>query len=199
VFGFEEVVAATADKLVRRHPNVFADQPVESAAEQVRAWGRHKADERERAAERSGRTPSALDGVALGLPALARAQQLVRRAAGAGFAWPDPEPALAKLEEEIRELREELVAGRRERVQEELGDLLIASAGLAHALDVDAEAALRDSGARFERRLRALESELAREGRRMRAVPLSELLERWERAKRDEETLSLDSLTKGGG
>jgi MazG family protein len=183
-FAFPDVVAAISDKLVRRHPNVFGDERIGSAADQVRAWESHKARERERAARAAGREPSALEGVPLGLPALARAQQLVRRAAAAGFRWPDSNAALEKVDEELAELHAELAAGERERLREELGDLLIAAAGVAHALDLDAEAALRDAGAKFERRLRALERELAAEGRRLRDLDPHDLLERWNRAKR---------------
>ncbi len=182
-FAFDDVVSAISDKLVRRHPNVFGDSSVETAAEQAHAWERAKAAERESDARRSGREPSALDGVPLGLPALARAQQLVRRAAGAGFAWPDPSAALGKLHEELDEVRAELERDDRERLGLELGDLLLASVGLAHAAGVDAEAALRDAGVRFEGRLRSLERGLATQGRRMHDLDLRELLERWERSK----------------
>jgi tetrapyrrole methylase family protein/MazG family protein/ATP diphosphatase len=183
-FGFDDVVAAISEKLVRRHPNVFGGARVESAAEQMRAWDRHKAAEREQAAVREGRARSALDDVPLALPALARAQQLVRRAASEGFSWPAPAPALDRVGEELGELRAELDSPDRARRREELGDLLFAMAALAHALDLDAEAALRDASAKFESRLRVLEADLAREGLRMSALELPDLLERWDRAKR---------------
>jgi MazG family protein len=186
-FRFEDVVEAVCDKLVRRHPNIFGDaDAIESAAAQLEAWEVHKANERESAAERDGRAASVLDGVPLGLPALLRSRKLLRRAARAGFAWPGPGDALEKVSEELAELRAEVAAGDRERLHEELGDLLIAASGVAQAVDLDPEAALRDANARFERRLRRVEASLAAEGRTLGDAPLSDLLEHWERVKREE-------------
>jgi MazG family protein len=186
-FRFEDVVEAVCDKLVRRHPNIFGDAAtIDSAAAQLEAWEAHKADERAGAAEREGRAASVLDGVPLGLPALLRARKLLRRAARAGFEWPNPVDALEKVVEEVAEVRAEVESGGRERLRAELGDLLIAMAGLAQALELDPEEALRDANARFERRLRSVESRLAGEGRTLRDAGIRELLERWERAKREE-------------
>jgi ATP diphosphatase len=186
-FGFEDVVQSICDKLVRRHPHVFGEPgdapPVDSARAQKLAWERTKTAERERTAEREGRSASLLDGVALGLPALLRAAKLLRRAARGGFEWPDTEHAFAKLAEELEEVRAELEGGDRERLHEELGDLLYATVGLAHALELDPEQALRDSNAKFEGRLRRVEAGLERDGRRMQEAGIEELLERWERAK----------------
>lgn len=187
-FDFADVVQGLCEKLVRRHPNVFADEQIGSAAEQTRAWEAQKAAERAAAAVREGRPVSALDGVTLGLPALARAHKLLGRAARAGFRWPDAAAAFAKLREEVDELGAELpdaAAGAgRERAQEELGDVLIAAAGVARELDLDPEQALRGANAKFERRFRGLEGELAAEGRRIDELDSAALLERWERAKR---------------
>lgn len=186
-FDFGDVVRGLCEKLVHRHPNVFADERIGSAAEQTRAWEAHKAAEREAAAAREGRVSSALDGVTLGLPALARAEKLLGRAARAGFRWPDAQAAFAKLREEVDELAEELgPQGRQERAREELGDVLIAAAGVARELGLDPEAALRGANAKFEQRFRSLERELAGEGRRIDALDTPALLERWERAKRAE-------------
>jgi MazG family protein len=184
-FRFDDVVDAICDKLVRRHPNLFGDAAaISSAAAQLEAWEVHKSNERAGAAEREGRAASVLDGVPLGLPALLRARKLLRRAARAGFEWPDAARALDKVAEEVAELREEVESGRRERLREELGDLLIAAAGVAQTLDLDPEQALRAANAKFERRLRRLEARLADEGRALRDLGVAELLERWERAKR---------------
>ena len=138
-----------------------------------------------RGALREGRTPSALDGVTLGLPALLRAHKLLGRAAGAGFRWPDADAAYAKLREEVAELGAELARGGvgRERAREELGDVLIAAAGLARELSFDAEELLRGANAKFERRFRSMECQLQAEGRRMTELDFAELLLRWERAK----------------
>jgi MazG family protein len=183
-FDFAAVVQGLCEKLVRRHPNVFADEQIGSAAEQTRAWEAQKAAEREAGAAREGRAPSALDGVTLGLPALARAHKLLGRASRAGFRWPDAQAAFAKLREEVGELGAELSAGDVERRREELGDVLIAAAGVALELALDPEEALRAANAKFERRFRSLERELAAEGARLDELDSATLLARWERAKR---------------
>lgn len=177
-FDFEAVVEGICEKMESRHPHVFGDAQVESAAAQTDAWEQHKAKER---ADR-GET-SALDGVALGLPGLLRAKKLLSRAARAGFEWPGPMSALGKVEEELGEVKAELDAGDAAALHAELGDLLLATAGLARFVGVEPEHALRDANARFEARLRHLESALREEGREIREAPVEELLERWARAK----------------
>jgi nucleoside triphosphate diphosphatase len=158
-FAFDDVVAAISDKMVRRHPHVFGDAEIASTAAQTEAWEAHKAKER---AEKGGAT-SVLDGVALALPALLRAAKISGRAARIGFDWPDAEGVFAKLAEEIGELRAELDGGgSRERIEEEMGDLLIVAANLARKLDIEPENALRRATAKFERRFRRVEA-LARE------------------------------------
>jgi nucleoside triphosphate diphosphatase len=141
-FDFADVVAAICGKMVRRHPHVFgtADKP---------DWEALKAAER-------AETPdsSALSGVALGLPALMRAEKLQKRAARTGFDWPDPSGARAKIDEELVEIEQ---ASGADEVSEELGDLLFAVANWARHLGVDPEAALRFANAKFERRFRAIE------------------------------------------
>jgi nucleoside triphosphate diphosphatase len=179
-FAFGDVVRAIFDKLVRRHPHVFGDARVESARAQSAAWEEHKAQER--AAKGS---TSVLDDVPLGLPALLRAAKLMRRAARAGFAWETTQQALAKVEEELDEVRAELATGDRAALEAELGDLLIAAARLAQQLEVDPEAALRGATARFETRLRHVEAGLAAEGRGLADAELDELRARWQRAKRE--------------
>ena len=116
-FDFDEVARGIADKMVRRHPNVFGDDETEarhSAPAQMRSWEAQKAAEREAKAEAEGRRPSVLDGVALALPALLRAEKLQKRAARVGFDWPGPEPVFAKVLEEVAELREAAAAEARE-------------------------------------------------------------------------------------
>ena len=178
-FDFEAVVEGICEKMESRPPHVFGDAQVESAAAQTDAWEQHKARER---ADR-GET-SALDGVALGLPGLLRAKKLLSRAARAGFEWPGPMSALGKVEEELGEVKAELDAGDAAALHAELGDLLLATAGLARFVGVEPEHALRDANARFEARLRHLESGLREEGREIREASVEELLEGWARAKR---------------
>jgi nucleoside triphosphate diphosphatase len=154
-FDFASVADAIANKLTERHPHVFADARIDSAAEQNRAWEEHKARER---AARTAEGTSELADVPLALPALSRAAKLGKRAGRVGFDWPDAQCVRAKIEEELREV-DEISAGPEEgaRRAEELGDLLFAAANWARHLDVDAEEALRLANSKFERRFRAME------------------------------------------
>lgn len=145
-FDLAAVTAGIADKMVRRHPHVFGDVEVASAAAQTEAWESLKAAEK----PRSG----ALDGVALGLPALMRAQKLQKRAGRVGFDWPDASGPRAKIDEELAEIAE----APPERHAEEIGDLLFAVVNYARHLGVDAEEALRAANGKFERRFLAMEA-----------------------------------------
>ena len=137
-----------------------------TAEAQTQAWEEHKENERRAQAKSSGKRASTLDGVAAGLPALLRALKLQRRAARVGFDWPDARDVLAKMQEELDEIRAELDGGRKpERVLDEVGDLLFVCANLARHLDVDPEAALRHANGKFERRFRHVEQRLADQGR----------------------------------
>ncbi len=186
-FDFEAVARRSAAKMVRRHPHVFGAAEVADSAAQSLAWEDAKAAERETRARADGLQPSRLDGVSLALPALMRAQKLQRRAARAGFDWPDAAPVLAKIEEELAELRAELAAAAPlPRLSDELGDLLFAVVNLARHLEVDAEAALRQTNTKFERRFRAIETALAAAGRKPEEASLDELETLWQQAKRDE-------------
>ena len=181
-FDFADVVEAICDKLERRHPHVFGDARIDTARAQTEAWEQHKTQER----ARDGAT-SVLDGVPVGLPALLRARKLMGRAARAGFAWETSAQAVDKVAEELGEVRAELAAKDPERLEAELGDLLIASARLAQQLEIDPETALRKATARFEARLRHVEASLAAEGRGFADADLDELRARWRQAKRDGE------------
>jgi len=146
LFALPDVVAAISDKMERRHPHVFGD----SHGGHEQHWERLKADERQ--AKGIG---GALDGVAIGLPALLRAEKLQKRAARTGFDWPDASGARAKIDEEIAEIEAASPAER----AEEIGDLLFAVVNWARHLGVDPEAALRLANAKFERRFQAMERE----------------------------------------
>ena len=154
-FDFASVAGAIANKLTERHPHVFADAKIASAAEQNRAWEEHKA--RERAAQPASTSlHSELADVPLALPALARAAKLGKRAGRVGFDWPDAGGVRAKIDEELREI-EAVPPGAAEQRAEEIGDLLFATANWARHLGVDPEEALRLANAKFERRFRAME------------------------------------------
>jgi MazG family protein len=181
-FGFRDVVAAINDKLVRRHPHVFGDESIEDAEQQTLAWERHKA--KERATSGTGQT-GALDGVPLALPALVRAQKLQRRAARVGFDWRERRDVVAKLEEELEELKQALAAQEPlERVREELGDILFSAVNLARFVDADAESLLREANEKFTARFRLVERLAADQRQDMRDCSLEELDAWWQQAKR---------------
>ncbi len=177
LFGFADVAAAAADKMVARHPHVFGDAEVRGAAAQSAAW------EATKARERGGRT---LDGVALALPGLTRAAKLQARAARVGFDWPDVSPVLAKVAEETREVAEATTQRERE---EEVGDLLFVVANLARHLGVDPEAALRAACGKFERRFSWVEDRLAEAGKTPAMSDLAEMDALWDEVRaRDKAT-----------
>jgi len=181
VFSFGDVVSAITEKLIHRHPHVFADTVYADLHQQELAWERIKADEQ---AARGRRRDSVLDGVSLSLPALSRAVRIQGKAARVGFDWKASDSVLEKVEEELEELRVEI--RRREnddRVEEELGDLLFAVSNLARHLSIDAEQALRAGNNKFERRFRQVEAEVEAAGKRLQDCSLEELDAHWERSK----------------
>lgn len=180
-FDFDAVAMSVADKLERRHPHVFGDAKIEDAAAQTEAWERHKRAERAAKGEGTG----ALDGVTLGLPALTRATKLGSRAAKVGFDWADAAGVVGKVREELAELQDEIDRGDRARAHEELGDLLFALAQAGRHLGVDAEGALRDANAKFERRFRHVEATLAAAGQSPADVDMERLESLWVRAKQE--------------
>lgn len=194
-FDFDGVAAAITDKMIRRHPHVFGDASVSSAADMTVRWEEQKAHERAEKAAAAGRVPSALDDIIGGLPALSRALKLQKRAARVGFDWKEAAPILDKIEEEIGELRTVLVdagdgsafstedAGR---IEDELGDCFFALTNLARHLGLDPEAAARRTNAKFERRFRQMESWLAETGFAAGDLSLEELEALWQRAKEQE-------------
>ncbi|HKK03696.1 MAG TPA: nucleoside triphosphate pyrophosphohydrolase [Gammaproteobacteria bacterium] len=186
-FDFAMVARDLAEKMRRRHPHVFGTETIDGPAAQTEAWEAHKASER--AARRAdGVRPGALDGVPLNLAALARAQKLGRRAARAGFDWPDAAGVLAKLDEERGELASAIESRTEspEAVEEELGDLLFTVANLARHLGSDAESALRRANLKFERRFRAVEARLAEEGGRLEDSDMQTLERLWRETKESE-------------
>lgn len=186
-FSFDDVADAIADKMESRHPHVFGTQAgIDSADAQTLNWENQKARERAAKAVSEGRAPSALDGVALGLPALTRAEKIQKRAARVGFDWSETPPVIAKVHEELAELEVEIGSGDAARQAEELGDLLFAVANMARHLGHDPEAALRQATAKFERRFHAVEAAVRAEGRDLADATLSEMDEHWNAAKRME-------------
>jgi len=190
-FAFADVVAAINEKMIRRHPHVFGDASVADAEAQTRAWEAHKRRER----EHSETDRSVLAGIPRGLPEWQRALKLQKRAATVGFDWPDATPVIAKLHEEIDEVRAELAAlaagdedeaAVRARLQDEIGDVLFVVANLARHAKVDVGSALRAANHKFERRFRRMEALAAEDGVRLDALPLEAQDRYWDRAKAEE-------------
>ncbi len=178
-FGFDDVAAGIAAKMVARHPHVFGDAAARDAGQQGQAWEAGKAAERLRRAE-----AGTLAGIATALPALVMAQKLTARAARVKFDWPDAEAVLAKLDEEVAELRAELPEADAARLQDELGDMLFVLANLARKLGQNAEACLDAANAKFTRRFNAVEAALAADGRVPAQSDLAEMDRLWNDAKR---------------
>jgi ATP diphosphatase len=151
-FNFADVVNSICEKMIRRHPHVFAGQAVESAENQSLAWE----DGKERERQHQGET-SLMDGIPRGMAELQRANKLQKRAARCGFDWQSTGPVFEKLDEETAELLEAIQTGEPERVEDELGDLLFVVTNLARKLKIDPAKALRSANAKFEHRFRALE------------------------------------------
>ena len=187
-FDFDAVATAISDKLIERHPHVFTDGTADTAEAVKLTWEELKAAERARKAAAKGTTASVLDDVGRALPALMRAEKLQKRAARVGFDWPETAQVIAKIEEELAELKVELAAGTRNpaNIHEEMGDLIFALTNLARHLKVDPELALRDCNAKFERRFQFIESALAAEGRTPDQASLDEMEALWQRAKAEE-------------
>jgi ATP diphosphatase len=184
-FDFDDVAAAIADKMVRRHPHVFGTARVDTAAAQTLAWEDQKAHERRaKSVTRGEEAPSALDGVGVALPALTRAVKLQRRAARVGFDWSAAAPIYDKITEEIDELKAE--SGDPTRSEDELGDVLFAVVNLARWLQIDPEQALRRACRKFERRFRQIEARLAARGIEPAAAGLEALEAEWQAVKAKE-------------
>jgi tetrapyrrole methylase family protein/MazG family protein/ATP diphosphatase len=182
-FAFDDVAAAICDKLERRHPHVFGDARIDSAAAQTIAWEEQKRQERERAGA------SVIDDVPLALPALTRANKLGKRAALVGFEWPDVAGALDKLDEELGELRKEVAEQAGEAaLANELGDVLFCVVNVCRYLQIAPETALRGANAKFERRFGYVERRLREQGRSSREATLEEMDRLWDEGKEREKS-----------
>jgi nucleoside triphosphate diphosphatase len=181
LFDLDDVAKAISDKMIARHPHVFGSESnAKSAEQQVADW------ESVKAAERAARARGGvLDDVALGLPALMRAEKLQKRAARVGFDWPDIGHVVDKIAEEARELAEARDTLPQDKIEEEMGDLLFVMANLARHLKVDPETALRRANAKFTRRFAYIEAALSEHGKRPEDSDLPEMDALWDKAKAD--------------
>lgn len=188
-FDIDDVVRSLVDKMIDRHPHVFGDKVIHSAEAQTGAWEVMKAAERARKAEQAKDGPvSALDGVALALPALMRAEKLTKRAGRVGFDWPSPGPVLEKLQEEIGELEEAIARPEPDQahIAEELGDMLFVVANLCRKLSVDPEEALRAANAKFVKRFHGMEQLARSRGQDFASLSLDEQEALWTDVKKAE-------------
>jgi tetrapyrrole methylase family protein/MazG family protein len=179
-FTIADVIDALANKMVRRHPHVFADAVIEDVDAQWRSWERLKAQ------EKAGlRRKSRLEGIPRALGALQRGQRMQEKAARVGFDWPSVDGVVEKLAEEVRELAQARSSAKPDDddVREELGDVFFTLVNLARALGIDAESAMRDANAKFQRRFVFMEEQAAAQGKALSDFTLDELEELWQRAK----------------
>jgi MazG family protein len=200
-FAIADSLKSVADKLVRRHPHVFArgaeDAAVDSADRVRTRWEEIKAQER--SASTAEKPKTLLSGIAPALPALLRAFHIGTRAASVGFDWAGAGDVVEKIQEEVNELREVVDAGasrptEHDRAEEEMGDLLFAIANLARKLNIEPETALRKANDKFTRRFGALEVSVAASGRAMKEMTLDELEREWRAVKgRHEDTKARNS------
>jgi MazG family protein len=180
-FELDDVCNGISDKMVRRHPHVFAEREVEDAAEVIRNWEDIKRDERARE-----ETSSVLDGVPAALPALLKAFRMTEKAAAVGFDWRKPADVMIKMREEMDELETELNGGDEtdpERVRAEMGDVLFVLANLARHLGVEPETALQRTNTTFKRRFESMENLARSRGEDLRTLSLEEQDALWEEAK----------------
>lgn len=183
-FRFDDVVAAICNKMVTRHPHVFAEAKADTADEVLINWDAIKRREREAAGDEDR---SSLAGIARGLPEWQRAIKLQKRAAKVGFDWPDVNPVFDKLQEEIDEVRAEFATGADPaRLTDEIGDVLFVCTNLARHAHVEVSTALRHANAKFERRFRRMEAIAADAGELLEGKSLEQQEDLWQRAKQEE-------------
>jgi MazG family protein len=186
LFDFNDITNAISEKLIRRHPHVFANEKIASIKEQSQAWENHKRQERQQSGQSDHMQQSELDGISKQLPALVRAQKLQRRAAHNGFDWEEIESVFNKLNEEIRELQSAMQNNDASEIQDELGDVIFTCVNLARFLEVDAEQALRLANNKFENRFQKLERHVKQQNKRLSDLSLSDMDSIWEQVKADE-------------
>lgn len=182
LFDFEQVAEAIGDKLIRRHPHVFAGVQFSSDEQRQQAWEDAKAEER-RAKQANDPQQSVLDGVAITLPALVQCEKIQNRAASHGFDWPHVEPVFDKVREELHEVHEAWLSGDQAHIQEEIGDLLLVAVNLARHLKVNPEIALKQATRKFTRRFNYIERQVEASGRQLLDCDLQELDDWWNQAK----------------
>jgi ATP diphosphatase len=186
IFEFADVHQAICDKMLRRHPHVFAGLEIKDASHQKQLWEDYKSVEREQKG-----SLSLMDGIPAGMAELTRAIKLQKRASRVGFDWGSAEPVLKKFDEELTEMREALASGNRDAMEDELGDLFFVATNLARQLDIDPGAALRRGNAKFERRFRAMEESAGGQAG-LAAMELEAMEALWQKIKKTTEQTVTD-------
>lgn len=185
-FNFDAVADGLVDKMVRRHPHVFGDADERDVQSQTLAWEAQKAQER-KAKGLDTKQARTLDGVALALPALMRAEKLQKRAARVGFDWPNPRPVLDKINEESAEVLDAMQKGEpQQRLTEEIGDLLFSVVNLARHLNVDPEIALREANSKFSHRFNGVEDMANAQNKSLSDMDINGLEALWDAVKQAE-------------
>ena len=188
LFEFGDVVHAITAKLIRRHPHVFGDARHLPPDEVKLLWQEIKADEKADRAQRRGlqEAEKLLDDIPIALPGLSRAVKIQAKAASVGFDWNDPMQVVAKIREETDEIEAALKSGTRANVADEIGDTLFALANLARHMELDPDACLRGTNAKFERRFGHVETVVTQRGGTLQATALEEMERLWQEAKQSE-------------
>ncbi len=180
-FTIDDVVRSVTQKLVLRHPHVFGEKDLATAADVLNNWDELKKAERAASGKKEKQVESILDEVPVHFPALLEGQKITRKAAKVNFDWKNVDQIFDKLDEETGELRAAIANGGN--IEEEIGDLLFVAVNLARKLDVDAETALKRTNRKFRRRFKFIEEELASAGRSFDETDLAELDALWNKAK----------------
>lgn len=176
-FDIYDSITAIHDKLVRRHPHVFADVEAGDAEEVLVNWEKLKNE------ERKAENKSVLSGVPQALPALLKGSRLTEKAARVGFDWRRTDDVFDKIDEEMRELRQAVAGGNTEEVEEEIGDVLFTLANIARKLEINPEEALQSTNRKFMRRFEAMERAVRDSGRNLDQLSLEEMDRLWDDAK----------------
>ncbi len=182
-FTIDEVTAGVTEKLILRHPHVFGEKELKTAADVLQNWDELKKNQRAASGKIEKEKDSILDDVPVHFPALLEGQKLTKKAAKVGFDWENTEQVFDKIDEETTELKEAIAEENREKISEELGDVLFAVLNLARKLDVDAETALKKTNRKFRQRFKFIESELKKDARTPEEASLMEMDELWNKAK----------------